>query len=44
MLTQLFFFEQQGLVRGKVPVSPFLIGAHRSALSPSHFGRSRTLR
>lgn len=34
MCSRVLFFEQRKLVRGKVPVSPFLIGAHRSALSP----------
>lgn len=37
------FVEQQGRVRGKVPMSPSLIGAYPSALSLSHYGRSRML-
>lgn len=37
------FLEQQGHVRGKVPMSPSLIGAYLSALSLSHYGRSRML-
>lgn len=35
------FVEQQGHVRGKVPMSPSLIGAHHSALFLSHYGRSQ---
>ena len=37
------FVEQRGRVRGKVPMSPSLIGAYPSALSLSHYGRSRML-
>lgn len=37
------FAEQQGHVRGKVPMSPSLIGAYPSALSLSHYGRGRML-
>lgn len=41
--TLTFFVEQRGHVRGKVPMSPSLIGAHHSALFLSHYGRSRML-
>lgn len=37
------FVEQQGHVRGKVPMSPSLIGAYPSALSLPHYGRGRML-